>query len=268
MGIAKLPSDGTEHSSASRWLIPLASRPSASVRAYLFPPPGTGASFYLPLAEELPTFMEPVALQAPGREERSAEPRVRHYSKLVDATTEAMSAAGSSKPSVFLGYCASGIWAFETGRALVNMGAQGPLLLGVCAAPAPGEAAKYTRYMARPDRAVRALLQEQALTPDMRELATQAIYRDLITALSYRYSPGAQVTCPVSLFSGEEDAIIPRNLVRRWDAYTSSRVIADRAYAGGHVFLREHWGTVAQHFSSDVKAVLASQPEEPSSPLT
>ncbi|MDQ0935702.1 pyochelin biosynthetic protein PchC [Streptomyces turgidiscabies] len=218
------------------------------------------------MAEELPDFVEPVALQAPGREERRVEPRVHVFSKLVEAALRAIRTAGGLKPSVFLGYSASGIWAFETARALSARGLEGPLMLGVCASPSPGEAAGHARAIARPDRAVRAVLQEHALTPDLRELAAQAILRDITPVLSYRYRPGIKVACPLSLFAGAEDAVIPRDLMRRWGEYTASHVIGDRTYPGGHMFLRGHWKTVAQDFASDVEAVLPHPSGEPLAP--
>ncbi|MFI8940277.1 thioesterase II family protein [Streptomyces syringium] len=240
--------------SAHRWIVPLAERPAAGVRLYLFPVPGAGASFFTPLAPELPPHIEPLTFEMPGRGSRRRERPVHLFRTLVREITEDIRRTTDARPAVFFGHCAGAIVAFETARALVTAGLPGPRLLVASASPAPPEAWRLLHRKSRPDRAVTSLWGERRETADLWLLALR-LARDVPLIVSYRYRPGGRLGCPVSLCVADRDRLIPRACVEEWRSCTSATTVT-RVYPGGHMYLRHQWPELARHLTTDTAGLI------------
>ncbi|MEW2578036.1 thioesterase II family protein [Streptomyces syringium] len=240
--------------SAHRWIVPLADRPAAGIRLYLFPVPGTSASFFTPLAPELPPHMLPLTFELPGRGSRRREWPVHRFRTLARATTEGVRMTTDTRPAVFFGHSAGGILAFETARMLVAAGLPGPRLLVASASPAPPEAWRLLLHKARPGRAVTSLLGERRETSDLWWLALRVAW-DMPLVVSYRYRPGGRLGCPVSLCVADRDRLVPRACVESWRSCTTATTVT-RVYPGGHMYLRHQWRELARHLMADTAGLI------------
>ncbi|HLZ63005.1 MAG TPA: hypothetical protein VKR06_39230, partial [Ktedonosporobacter sp.] len=62
---------------------------------------------------------------------------------------------------------------------------------------------------------------------------------------SYTYQPGNRLTCPFSLFGGEEDRLAPVQLLRSWQLHTSGTCEL-QVFQGDHYFFYTDPGVMLQ----------------------
>jgi surfactin synthase thioesterase subunit len=85
------------------------------------------------------------------------------------------------------------------------------------------------------------------------ELVLQALRADLALADSYRYVSGAPLSCPVSVFGGRQDPLVPETALDSWKGVSSNRTVI-RVYDGDHFYLWGREREVASAILSDLRA--------------
>ncbi|MET8628246.1 thioesterase domain-containing protein [Kitasatospora sp. NPDC004669] len=233
----------TKHDSArpgSPWLMRPVPRPGARLTLYCLPHAGGGASSYRGWPHGLPEWVEVVAVQLPGRENR-----IRERSAIdLDTLAEAVAADHRGAPYALFGHSNGALLAFELAHLLAGSG-PGPAYLGVSGSPHPALAAPRHEVSRFTDEALLDWMVEQGgvseqllAQPDLLELALPAVRADLAWLEAYRHRPRTPLSCPLSAFAGETDGRVPGDELTAWSAETTAG-FAVRRYPGGHFYLIE-----------------------------
>ncbi|QIS22051.1 thioesterase II family protein [Nocardia terpenica] len=233
--MAQLP-----RSEADLWLRRFVPRPDARVRLVCFPHAGGGATAFREWADLLPSAVELLAVQYPGRQDRIGEPPLSDMITLVDRIVPVIPAC-FDKPVAFFGHSMGAIVAFEVARRLRPRYPSPLVRLFVSARRAPSDPSAKPLTLA--DDAdvlahVRALggsdggLSEDR---DLRELLLPMMRTDFGMASNYRYVPGAPLTCPITAISGNRDSGFTMSHAQRWSDHTVGGFDA-HSLPGGHFY--------------------------------
>lgn len=154
----------------------------AGLRLLCIPYSGVGASSFA----AWPTRLGPLELlrvQAPGRENRLAEPHYGSYERFADGLIEALQPY-LDRPFAFLGHCSGALAAYETAVELRRRGLPAPSLLVVSSQVAPQDG-PYGRYLAMADEELRAEVTELTArrgvrpNPGMVDLSVEILRADV-----------------------------------------------------------------------------------------
>jgi len=200
-------------------------RPRATLRVMCFPHAGGSANVFHGWAERLPESIEIVAVQYPGRQDRSHEEPIAELGVLADEVASAVCDL-FDRPVVFFGHSLGATVAFEVARRL-SPRFPTPLAGLVVSArkpPADGATTGYDftrdddlrRYLTRlGNRAVLALRD-----PDLWDLFVPPLRADLLMSQRYRHTPGPPLTCPFTLIAAADDHSCTIDDMRPWTKYT------------------------------------------------
>jgi pyochelin biosynthetic protein PchC len=232
---------------ASAWLRRFHPAPSAAARLVCFPHAGGAASYFHPVSASLPTSLEVLAVQYPGRQDRHAEPLVDDLFELADRLAGVL-AAEVAGPVAFFGHSMGASLAFEVARRLE---ARGTRLLGlfVSGRRAPS-VVRDERTHEKSDDGLLADVKELSGT-DARVLENEELVRMMLPTLRndykaaerYRYRPGPDVSCPIFALIGDSDPKVTEADAREWAARTSGGFELT-TFPGGHFYLNDHRAAV------------------------
>lgn len=228
-----------------RWLLSGPTQPGAP-RLYCFPHAGGNPVEYLRWAELLPGT-EVHAVQLPGRGPRSGEPDAADVADLVAGILDDIR---PDVPFAFFGHSFGALLAYETSRALRDVGRRLPRELVMSAYPAPHLAvpwcdpgdlsdAELLRAVADRHGGIPAEVVESRL---LRSLVARPLRADLRLIAGHRHQPGTPLPVPLTVFGGTGDRLSERSLASWQDHTTESFTV--RMFPGGHFYLREHEGPV------------------------
>lgn len=238
-----------------RWLrrFHRAERPSA--RLLCFPYAGGSASFFLPFSALHADGVDVVAVQYPGRQDRSAEPPIGDIGTLADRIREALTDDGI--PLTLFGHSMGTLVAFEVARRLEDSG-RGPVRMFASGRRAPSIERDERTHLADDDGIVAEVRRmdgtpESILrNPGFMRAALPALRADYRAAETYRCPPGATVRCPISALTGDGDPTTSVADAGAWARHTTGRFSA-HVFAGGHFFLADHadavTGLLREHFT-------------------
>ncbi|MGF1424945.1 thioesterase II family protein [Kitasatospora sp. LaBMicrA B282] len=228
-----------------------------SATLYCFPYAGGGHDVYQPLARLLPTRITPVGINLPAGD--AGRPTYPTVQTAVDAIATAIAAQHDTSRSAqadgshlvgLFGHSGGGLLAYETARCLRGRGFT-LALLAVSAVPAPAAAPQLMRLLTNPLYFEQVIHEEQRISTDIRTLVSFALRRDLPMYTAYTYEEGALLDFPITVYGGDEDHIVPHTDLAEWSSYTAAHCTV-RTYPGGHMYLRDRWGTLATHLATDL----------------
>jgi surfactin synthase thioesterase subunit len=221
---------------------------------YCLPHAGGGASAYRDWAHDLPDWIEVVAVQLPGRENRIRErPAID-----LDAVADAVSADHRGLPYALFGHSNGALLAHELAHRLGGTG-PGPVHLAVSGSPPPALAAPSRAVSHCDDAELLAWMVEQGgmpeallAHPELLELALPAVRSDLAWLEAYRPTPRPPLDCPLTAAAGEADPRVPADVLLGWSEETTAD-FTTRRYPGGHFYLHDALplllGDLAEHLS-------------------
>ena len=209
----------------ARWLRVFTPRPNARVRLVCFPHAGASAGAFREWSALLPSSIELVAVQYPGRQDRVHETAVSDLATLADEIVGAVDPL-FDRPVAFFGHSLGATVAFEVTRRLQPRFPTPLARLFVSARKAPADSRPSGRDY-RTDEAMKAYLRriggdtEQLLhDEELWQLTVPALRSDLLMAEGYRFASGAPLTCPITAIAAEADRACPPSDLRRWADYT------------------------------------------------
>lgn len=236
----------------------------SSITLYCFPFTGSGASVFESWALLLPKHIQLIAIQLPGREERSSEAPFTSMSSLIAAVTEAFKP--NAQPFCFFGHSLGALIAYEVYAALKKAGKPVPekLLLSGCNAPSKRESKNihllpandfedailehYGDMEKREERRPVLKQRETLLRADLQVLET--------------YSGNAEtIDIPLSIISGKNDTIAIPDEVKKW-VHLCTSSFSIRFTENGHDLVRENREALLQFISNEL------EPEEITIPAT
>jgi surfactin synthase thioesterase subunit len=229
--------------------------PIATARLVCLPHAGGSASFFLPVASALSHAVDVVAVQYPGRQDRRTEQPLTDVHALADRI-HGILLRQPPLPVTFLGHSLGAIVAFETIRRLDASG-HPPVHLFASGRRAPSAYRDESVHRRDDDgiiAEIRSLNGTAAALLDDGELmraTLPALRADYQAAETYRCAPGATVSCPVTVLTGDAD---PRTTVAEasaWAGHTTS-TCTTHVFPGGHFFVTAHateiTGLLQEHF--------------------
>lgn len=218
----------------------LSSAPSA--RLLCFPWAGAGASVYRRLANEMPPWLEVLAIQLPGREDRHGESPACCLHQLVERILPE-AASLLDIPLFFFGHSMGALLAYEVARQLCT--AKDGVSLRLVAVSGHGAPTVPAVRLRPPRQSSDAELisdidrlggtSSQVLS-QMKGLLLRVLRADYQMLDAYAHRSGPALACPISVHAGREDTEISKAGVEGWRNLTQASAEV-HWYDGGHFYL-------------------------------
>jgi len=235
-------SNPTQRRPASPWMAFHPPRAHARLRLFCLPFAGGGASSYRTWADELPSHIEVMPVQFPGREERFREEPLQRMEDLVESLIEALLPFISNLPFAFFGHSLGAIVALEAARSLSSRHAPIPCHLFVSARPAPHMPLRRVPVLDHSrDEIVQWLRQVGGTSElvlenrELMDLMLPVLRADLQIDDTYRSTADPVLTCPLTVLGGHHDEQAVPHELNAWSPYTSSS-FALHMLQGNHFF--------------------------------
>lgn len=217
-------------------------RPAPALRLFLLPYAGAGASTFRPWSTRLPDWIEPWAVQLPGRETRFAEPSATRLDPLVESLADALS-PWLDRPYALFGHSMGGLLAFELARTLRDRRLPLPRQVVVSGHRAPQVVSPVGEFRDLPEPEFQARLRALGGIPDavwaepqLVAMVSARLRADYQMLESYRYRPAPPLESPLTAYGAPDDAESTPELMAPW-AEHSTRFGGVRLFSGGHFFI-------------------------------
>ena len=245
-----------------RWLIQFRRNPLAVVQLFCFPYAGVGASAFFPWVNELSATVEVLSVQLPGRESRIREKPLDELSEIVPLLADAIRTR-VDRPFAFFGHSMGALLAFEVARHLQKTAFPGPVHLFASARRAPHRLDGRPQIHHLPDREFLEALRKRwqgipaavLHEPELLQLVMSGLRADMAVIETYTYIHGESLTCPISVYAGEDDSDIERDDLLAWREL-SSGVFRLRMFPGNHFFIRNQYQRVIRAVIEDLLPIL------------
>lgn len=220
-----------------------APRPGPAVRLVCFPYAGAGASAYNAWPDLLPPWVEVLALQLPGRQDRMAEPPFTRAAPLTAVLRQVLRPYAYRTPLAFFGHSAGALLAFEVARAIAADGAAAPAHLFLSGRGAPDLPARVPPLHALSADDFRDRLRDLEGTPPeilddgfLFAMLEPALRADFQVWETYSFQPSDPLPAPITALGGERDAQANAGELAGWDRH-SGEGFELWMFAGGHFFV-------------------------------
>jgi pyochelin biosynthetic protein PchC len=241
------------------WYRVFVPRPNATLRLVCFPQAGGSASAFHGWAARLPETVEVVAVQYPGRQDRSHEEPISDFELLADAVVAELQPL-FDRPVALFGHSLGATIAFEVARRLRPRFPTPLARLIVSARKPPTDCATngydftrdsdLRRYLTRLGGGADLLLRDRELW----QLLVPPLRADLLMSQRYRYAEGAPLTCPITLIAARDDHSCTIDDMRAWSGRTIGAV-------DEHVVPGDHYHVTDP--SDELFTLLASATDRP-----
>jgi medium-chain acyl-[acyl-carrier-protein] hydrolase len=233
-----------------------APRKNRALRLICLPYGGGGASVYHSLASLLPEEIEVVALQLPGREDRSAEAPPTNLRRLVHTSAIAL-APYCATPFAFYGHCAGALLAYELAHQLDAKFGCRPTHFVAAAQHAPDVPPTSLLLRPLPDEELLDVVKERGGLPDavaenseLTRFLLPLLRSDFALWRQYAYQPRTPLSCPVTTLRGADDDVADAPSVQAWRGHTTAG-FTHHEVEGGHYFVND--------MKADVAALISHQ---------
>ncbi|MGW3230185.1 thioesterase II family protein [Kitasatospora sp. NPDC001095] len=224
----------------SRWVRRWA-RPGARLRLICLPFAGGGASVYQRMAALLPPWVETLAIQLPGREDRSREDPPTDITTLTTACAIALRPY-TTKPYVLYGHCAGALLAHEIAHEMGRRFGTWPQRLIVAEQGAPQNPPPAHPLHRLPDDRLLATVAERGGLPEavarntqLLEFLLPVLRSDFALWENYRHTPRAPLPVPITTVRGDNGTVTEDDLAG-WAEQTSAGRTG-LSVEGGHYFI-------------------------------
>jgi surfactin synthase thioesterase subunit len=232
----------SERCQTTPWVAYYRPRAAPRLRLFCFPFAGGGASSYRGWSDEMPSDIEVVPVQLPGREDRLREKPLQRMKDLVDRLIEALSPLMRDLPFAFFGHSMGAIVALEVARRLATIDGPVPCHMITSARAAPHLPLRRPQVFNLSRKELERWLRELNGTPEvvlnsteMMDLVLPALRCDLQIDDTFRTTAEPPIACPLTVVGGLRDNEATPDELRGWSLYTSDS-FALRLVDGDHFF--------------------------------
>ncbi len=217
--------------------------PEADLRVFCFHHAGGHANVFCHWHQSLPTTLDIVGVQLPGRMELSSIAPFADLPPLVNYLYHNLLPYLTAKPFVFLGHSLGGLICFELARLLEKQGHIGPkkLIIAACQSPR-GNRKRHQVANVSHDALINKLLEfnytsrEVLECDELMQFLIPIIRADFSINESYQYVEAKLLNCPIFVYGGQEDTITLQHELKGW-ALETAKTFHLRLFAGGHFFI-------------------------------
>ena len=223
-------------------------------RIFCFPYAGSGASVYANLAKELEDLAELIAIQPPGKEDRSDEKLYTSITEIVQALLKHFEPP--TEPYYLFGHSLGSLVAYEFYLGLKKQGKRLPEQLFISGSKAPGPRNGEPIHNLPEDEFIEAVLSKYTNAAD-RETRKAALKHDSsvlradVTMLeTYAYSE-EDIEIPFTAIAGYDDPLISPKKLRTWGLLAASEF--KLSYINGdHNLITGSWEELAKIISDQI----------------
>ncbi|AKT38843.1 thioesterase II family protein [Chondromyces crocatus] len=233
-----------QQAAKSPWLLGFRAVSNPRLRLFCFHHAGGNAGSYRSWATALPSDIEVLAVQLPGRGTRFKEPLLTRRTPLLDALLPVITQAASGAPFAFFGHSLGALIAFDVTCALHAARASLPRLLIASAHQAPGLPDTDEPLHALPDADFVAALRRfggmpQAVLqqPELMELVLPILRADFELSESWRTASDAPLPVSITALGGLADVSVSETALEAWRMHTQ-RDFSRHMFPGDHFFLQ------------------------------
>lgn len=227
---------------------------------YCLPCAGASATMYLRWRRVMPSWINVIPIELPGRGMRMEESFVEDFQTLVSQLSGEVNRGNGSRWAIF-GHSMGALLSYGIALRLQSMCALMPSILFVSGSPAPTLLDPDRFPDTNSDAELIADLHKQGGTPlevfenpELLQITVDALRADYRICESFGCSQSAPLTLPIQVFAGRHDDIEPH----RVDAWRSEagNSIAFHWFDGGHFFIRNHEKSVLKIVERCLREVL------------
>ena len=216
--------------------------PDARLRLFCFPFAGGGASAYQGWIGKLPEGAELCRIQLPGRENRFVDPAIDDGKVLINALAQELRPF-LDVPFAFFGHSMGSMISFELIRLLAREHGPQPLAFFPSGHRGPHMPLRRRHWADLPKPELISELQDIDGIPqellehdELLELLLPTVRADLKLYETYEYEPGDPLSCPITAFGGDGDALVNAEELAGWAQHTSA-ASEHHILPGGHFYL-------------------------------
>jgi medium-chain acyl-[acyl-carrier-protein] hydrolase len=218
-------------------------RENVALKIFCFPYAGGSALVFKKWADLLPSNIQVIPVELPGRGARMQEAPFVSLPDLVDNLGEVIGPL-LDRPFALFGHSMGAIIAFELARALRQKYDVEPRALFVAGRRAPNiPNSEPITYNLPKDEFMKELIELDG-TPrevleheELMEMIIPLLRADFQLIQTYQYSAGPPLQCPIIAYGGLQDRHVTRETLMFWKEHTSSRFSLSML-PGDHFFLR------------------------------
>jgi surfactin synthase thioesterase subunit len=227
----------------SPWLARPLPRAAPRLRLFCFPYAGIGASAFRLWPASFSPEIEVVSIQLPGRETRLREPPLTDIADAVERLVPEL-LPYLDVPYALFGHSMGATLAWATTVRLAASGASAPLHVILSGRRAPRVADPDPPLRMLPDalfieeidRRYGGIPAPVLADRELMALLLPALRADIAALETFRHAGHEPLSCPLTVFGGDQDPRAPASQLEPWRAETSGRFQL-RMFPGGHFFV-------------------------------
>jgi medium-chain acyl-[acyl-carrier-protein] hydrolase len=232
------------------------------LKLFCFPYAGGTALVFKKWADFLPSSVEVIPVELPGRGARLQEPPFLSLPVLIEELAEVIRLL-LDRPFIFYGHSMGAIIAFELTRFLRRNHDREPQALFVGGRRAPQTTnSEPVTYNLPKDEFIEELIKLNG-TPieviehaELMDMLIPLLRADFQLTQTYEYTADAPLRCPITAYGGLQDYHVTHDLLLPWKEQTSSK-FALHMLPGGHFFLRSSQSQLLGLLARELHKIIA-----------
>lgn len=233
----------------------------ARVRVFFFSYAGSGASVGEIYRTFLPSSIDFIPIQLPGRENRIAEDPYTNMEMLIQSVLQAL-APYFDRPFLLWGHCSGGLISYELARVIEEKLRIIPcgLVASACATPEIANSILPVCFHKLSDEefleAIFNLMKDSFSTSmdnaQVVKILLPGLRADFALYEQYQYKPSLPLKCPIYVFSGEQDCLVQQQHLGGWQQKTFDQCIYKVFQKQQHYFINSAQEILAE----EIKRIL------------